>query len=388
MVNRANTHLPGSACLASHGDFTSEPDQAGRDSNPIIAEATMTKIPVTVVTGFLGSGKTSLLNRALRDPQLKATVVIVNEFGDVGLDHELIEASDDAVVLLENGCLCCSVRGDLVDTLIDLHQKRLRGQIPAFERVAIETSGLAEPTPITEVLGTEPRIKPCFTLAGIVTTVDAVNGSHTLDAHEQSVKQVALAHRIVMTKTDLLDRPNGLLDRLRHLNPSSEILANSEVDPSALIRFEARPEQEPVWRIAPPEQGALHASVSGGDQHQHEVHRHDSRINRFSIIRDEPWDFETLKLLLDALATNAGSALLRVKGIINVSHSPDRPVVIHGAQQLVHSLAWLERWPSQDRRTRIIFITMDWNAQEIQDLIQDIERLARRTQAARVRIAP
>nr|ABK58627.1 p47k family protein [Aromatoleum anaerobium] len=344
----------------------------------------MANIPVTVLTGFLGSGKTTLLNRALRDPQLKGTVVIVNEFGEIGLDHELIEASSDSVVLLQNGCLCCSVRGDLVETLIDLHQKRLKGEIPEFDHVVIETSGLAEPTPVTEVLVAAPGVKSCFSLAGIVTTVDAVNGLATLDAHEQSVKQIALADRIVMTKSDLLTRPDELRERLARLNPACEVLDAREVDAGALMRFVASNRQEPAWRVVAAQQGER--QVHGGSS-QGEAHGHDARIKRFTIVRDEPWDLETLKLLLEALATNAGPALLRVKGLIHMQDSPERPAVIHGAQQLVHSLSWLDRWPSEDRRTRIVFITMDQGAEEIGELVEDIERLSQRTRAVRERAA-
>ncbi|HZX83594.1 CobW family GTP-binding protein [Pollutimonas bauzanensis] len=342
----------------------------------------MTRIPVTILTGFLGSGKTTLLNRALRDPQLKGSVVIVNEFGEIGLDHELIEASSDSVVLLRNGCLCCSVRGDLVETLVDLHRKRLKGEISAFDHVVIETSGLAEPTPVTEVLVAAPGVNSCFSLAGIVATVDAVNGLVTLDAHEQSVKQVALADRIVMTKSDLLTRPDELRERLGRLNPACEVLDARDVDAGALMRFPAGDRQEPAWRSVAASHGER--QVGGSGPHG-EAHGHDARIRRFAIVRDEPWDLDTLTLLLEALATNAGPALLRVKGLIHMKDSPERPAVIHGAQELVHSLSWLDRWPSEDRRTRIVFITMDQGAEEIGELVEDIERLSQRTRAARSR---
>lgn len=344
----------------------------------------MARIPVTVLTGFLGSGKTTLLNRALRDPQLEGTVVIVNEFGEIGLDHELIEASSDSVVLLQNGCLCCSVRGDLVETLIELHQKRLRGEIPRFDHIVIETSGLAEPTPVTEVLVAAPGVKSCYSLVGIVTTVDVVNGLNTLDVHEQSMKQVALADRIVMTKSDLMAPPDALRERLERLNPDCEILDAREADAGLLMRLIVRSPAEPAWRIVAAPQVELQQL---GGSAQGRAHGHDERIKRFTIVRDEPWDLETLKLLLEALATNAGPHLLRVKGLIHMKDSPERPAVIHGAQQLVHSLSWLERWPSDDHRTRIVFITMDQGGEEIAALVEDIERLSQRTRALRERSA-
>lgn len=337
----------------------------------------MARIPVTIISGFLGSGKTTLLNRALRDPQLRRTVVIVNEFGDIGLDHDLIEASNDSVVLLPNGCLCCSIRGDLVDTLIDLYQKRQRAEIPDFDHVVIETSGLAEPTPVTEVLLAEPSVRSCFRLAGIVTTVDAVNGMNTLDEHEQSLKQVALADRIVITKSDLAPPREELSVRLQQINPGCELLDATDIDAGALLCSVGLTEREREWRAAVP---AATSTGSAGDSHHH-----DHRIKRFSIVREEPWDMETLKLLIEALTVNAGPALLRVKGIIGLSDSPERPAVVHGAQKLVHTLAWLPAWPSEDRRTRIVFITLDWGEQEVNELIEDIERLSRRTREARLR---
>jgi G3E family GTPase len=213
---------------------------------PAQSQARASKIPVSILTGFLGSGKTTLLNRILRDPGFERTAVIVNEFGDIGIDHDLIAASDDAVILLENGCLCCAVRSDLVTTLFDLYQRRAAGSIHAFDRIVIETSGLAEPTPVLEVLLSEPSVNARYVPAGIVTTVDAVNGEATLDAHIESVQQLALADRVVLTKTDLPQAtPEGLqslLDRIRLLNPQAEIVYAADAqDAGAFLRF--TPEQ-------------------------------------------------------------------------------------------------------------------------------------------------
>lgn len=338
----------------------------------------MSKVPVTILTGFLGSGKTTLLNRALRDPNLKNTAVIVNEFGDIGLDHDLIEASSDSVVLLPNGCLCCSVRSDLVETLSSLYEKRQQSQIPAFDHVVIETSGLAEPTPVLEVLLSEPSVKARFAPAGIVATVDAVNGLATLDNHEQSVKQVAMANRIILTKCDLTDGQDEIRARLLDLNPGIEVLPTEGVDAGRLFK-------ELLDETGEEGYGVLPADFSVRPAEGHGSHHHNARIKRFSVIRDQPWDLDTLRLLLDALATNAGPALLRVKGIINVKESPDHPAVVHGAQQLVHSLAWLAQWPSEDKRTRMVFITMDSDEGEILDLIDYIERLSSRTRSVRER---
>lgn len=336
----------------------------------------MPKIPVTVITGFLGSGKTTLLNRALHDPKLSKTVVIVNEFGEIGLDHELIEASNDAVVLLPNGCLCCSIRGDLVLTLVDLYQKRLKGELPEFDHVVVETSGLAEPSPILEVLNSETSVKSCYVPTGVITTFDAINGLDTLDAHEQSVRQVALADWIVVTKTDLVPEWDELATRLHFMNPSAQIVEAVNIDAATLFDLTSAAAKDD-W--TPGDETPLAPAASRS------FHGHVSRINRFAIVRDEPWDRPTLQLFLDALATNAGPSLLRVKGIVALRESPERPAVVHGAQQLVHNVAWLERWPSEDRRTRIVFITFDWTAEQIQELTEDIERLAGRTRAARAK---
>ena len=344
------------------------------------------KIPVSILTGFLGSGKTTLLNRVLREPGFERTAVIVNEFGDVGIDHDLIETSDDAVILLENGCLCCAVRGDLVLTLGDLFQRRAAGSVLAFDRIVIETSGLAEPTPVLEVLLSEPGVKARYVPAGVVTTVDAVNGDATLNEHIESVQQLALADRVVITKTDLADAATlpALRERIRALNPQAEIVNAADVAHAGeLLRF--TPEQliSHGWNFRALDEAAKPQSSLVQPVHHHA--QHDRRIHRFSIVKDEPWDAGTLELLLDALAQNAGPRMLRVKGIIAVAEDPARPAIVHGAQNLVHKLDWLPAWPSEDRRTRLVFITRDLAAEEVSDIIETIERLSGRTRQLRER---
>lgn len=332
----------------------------------------MSKIPVTIVTGYLGSGKTTLINRALRDARLKRTAVIVNEFGAIPLDHDLIEASRDSIFLLQNGCLCCSVRGSLVETLVALHQKRLSQAISEFDRVIIETSGLAEPTPVNEVLLAEPRIKSCYSLAGIITAVDAVNGQNTLQVHVQAKKQAILADRIVLTKSDLLGQPNGLERILSQLNPTAEILDAAAADPAELINELSCSAQTPERTVAQIDLACFEAAKHG--------HNHNQNIYSFSLVRAEPWPFDTLKILIEVLIANLGPTLLRVKGIVNISERPGTPAVINGAQQLLHSISWLDNWPTADHRTRIIFITSESNAKEVKSLISDIERFCDRTQ--------
>lgn len=338
----------------------------------------MSRIATTIVTGFLGSGKTTLLNRGLRDPALRRAAVIVNEFGETGLDHDLIEVSDDAVVLLENGCLCCSVRGDLISTLTDLHRKRSRRQLPAFDHVLIETSGLADPTTIAEIFELEPSVRGQYVLEGIIASVDAVNGLETLKAHEQSVKQIALADRIVVTKSDIRACESELLTEIRRLNPDAEVLdACTTTDVRRLFRFSPS-------EIGDDETHPLRTGQSCVGAPSGHADTHGRSVNRFTVVREEPWDMQTLDLFIQALAQNAGPSLLRVKGIVGIAEMPQRPVVVHGAQRLVHDVRWLDEWPSDDRRTRIVFITLDWQEEDVQRLVKDVERLSRRTRAARL----
>jgi G3E family GTPase len=347
-------------------------------------KARSARIPVTIVTGFLGSGKTTLLNRALRDPGFAHTAVIVNEFGDVGIDHDLIEASDDAVILLENGCLCCAVRSDLIFTLSDLYQRRAQGSIHQFDRVVIETSGLAEPTPVLEVLLSEPSINARYVPAGIVTTVDAVNGEATLNAHIESVQQLALADRVVVTKSDMAGAPTAasqsLLARIRALSPQADIVrASDRQDAGAFLRFTPEQLASNSWS----DKSLDEVDEPHQHGHAHHLEHQDRRIQRFSIVKDYPWDMRTLELLLDALSQNAGPKMLRVKGIIAIAEEPTRPAVVHGAQNLVHKLEWLPEWPSENRRTRLVFITLDVTANEMNDMIDAIERMSARTRQAR-----
>jgi len=333
-------------------------------------------IPVTLLTGFLGSGKTTVLNRLLRHPDMDATAVIVNEFGEVGLDHVLIERSSSGTVLLNNGCVCCTVKGDLGATLIELLMQRVRGEIPEFRRVMIETTGLADPAPILHLLMADPIVAVRYRLGGVVSTVDAVNAADTLDRNMEAVRQAAAADRILITKTDLAG--SGLLDALRRrlaaLNPGARMLevTNGHVAPSVLFDtglYNPATKSLDVqnWLRAESyasEDGHDHdcAPGCGHDHHHHSVHarsRHDHGITSCCIVRDRPVPWESFSAWLELLSTRRGSDLLRVKGIVNIAERPGRPVVIHGVQQIFHPPVVLDAWPDDDHRTRIVFITRD-----------------------------
>ena len=317
-------------------------------------------IPVSVLTGFLGSGKTTVLAQLLRRPEFSRTAVIINEFGEVGLDHDLVEASDESLVQLQTGCLCCAVRGDLVRTLEDLLRRREEGTVPPFERVLIETSGLADPAPILQSLMLDAALAGRLTLQGVVTTVDAVNGAETLRRQPESVKQVAVADRLLLTKTDLVDGDmRAVRDRIAAINPAAPIVAVTlgEVDPAQL--FDA----------------GDHVSADRYHEHDHHHHveTHASSIAFFAIVREEPIDAIVLTLFLEALAEHCGADLLRLKGIIRVTENADQPAVIHGVQHVFHPPAWLERWPSADRTSRLVFITRGIPRAWIEALLAAIE---------------
>jgi G3E family GTPase len=306
--------------------------------------------PISVITGFLGSGKTTLLSRLLRDPALARTAVIVNEFGEVGLDHLLLEASDEEIVLLEGGCLCCKVRGDLVRTAGELLERRARGAA-AFDRIVVETTGLADPAPILQALMTDREIADALRLESVIATVDCAAGGATLDAHPESVKQAALADRIVLTKTDLADS-SALAERLRRLNPSAPQLTalHGAVDPSLLFN------------------GATYKRVFDNP-----ASHADSGVTTFCLRRSEPLHAVTLSLFLQVLAEHCGAKLLRLKGLVDVAESPGRPALIHGVQHVFHPPAWLDSWPDDDRSTRIVVIAQGLDAGWLQDLLEVLD---------------
>ena len=331
--------------------------------------------PVTVLTGFLGSGKTTTLARLLKAPEFAGTVAIINEFGEIGLDHLLVETSEERFALLDNGCVCCTVRDDLVETLLRLVARADAGELPGFRRVVVETTGLADPAPILHALMAEERLARSYQIDGVLATVDAVNGLATLNVHREAVKQVAVADRLLLTKTDLASEgaQTLLLERLALLNPAALVIHSREGDApaSALTGLEldaaltapgeivgwfertARATERPRFRAEAHDESCrdLHCADP-----RHGL-RHDKDISTFSVTIDRPIAWGAFKQWLEYLALLKGEDLLRFKGLVHVAERPDVPIVVHGVQHVFHPPRELAAWPSADRRTRLVFIT-------------------------------
>ncbi|RPI42598.1 MAG: GTP-binding protein [Betaproteobacteria bacterium] len=321
-------------------------------------------IPVSVLTGFLGSGKTTLLGALLRHPQMERTAVVVNELGEIGIDHDLIETSDESFVQLANGCLCCNVRSDLVLTLVDLAARRRRGEVPMFERVVIETSGLADPAPILHALMTDAEVRRHYVIGGVVTTVDAVGGGEVLERYRESVRQIALADCILLTKTDLPQaQPARVASAVRRIHPECPLrtVVRGAISPAQLFAADHR-------SVVPPgapsrAQRGYRLLEEGG------AHDHTSGVTSVAILRDTPVHAATLSLFLSALAGNCGERLIRMKGIVGIVEDPERPAVIHGVQHVYPAPEWLPGWPSADRRTRIVCIGHELRPAWIRELL-------------------
>lgn len=350
------------------------------------------KIPVTILTGFLGAGKSTLLNRILKDPAMKDAAVIINEFGDVGIDHLLVESSGDSIIELSDGCLCCTVRGELVDTLANLMDAVQTGRVKPVKRVVIETTGLADPAPVMQAIMGNPVIAQNFELDGVVTVVDAVNGLQTLDNHEEARKQAAVADRLIVSKQSIAGDTDELMARLHGLNPRAAIM-DADSDEAGSARIFINGLYDPGTKIADvrrwlhdeDEHEGHHHHDHGHDHHHdhghhhhhhghehqdpHDVNRHDASIRSFSIIEEKAIDPMALEMFIDLLRSAHGEKLLRMKAIIATSDRPERPLVLHGVQSIFHPPVRLAAWPDpEDRRTRMVLITKDLPEAFVKDL--------------------
>ena len=348
------------------------------------------KIPVAIVTGFLGSGKTTHLNRALRDPRMSGALVVVNEFGEVGLDHALMESSDDQVVVLENGCLCCTVFGDLIGTLYDLYHRRLAGEIALFDRVVIETSGLADPSSVVQAFLSDPTLEGLYRLSCMLTTVDAVNFVDTLRNYDAAVRQIALADHIVLTKLDLIDEPSRSAREaevrgvVRTINGTARIVrvGAAPFSISAVLSFD---DHAPLADAAQADRWLGRVAEGGDHGHDHRSNEHAAdhlKIVTMSYERASPLPRRALELLLAGIEHNLGSSLLRLKAIVTVAGEERGPAVLQGAQHLLHNLAWLEHWPFADRKSRFVFIVAGLDGATLREMVALLDRIATRSASA------
>lgn len=295
---------------------------------------------VNLLTGFLGSGKTTLLQRLLDHPGLSGTAVLINEFGDVGLDHHLLDRIDANVVLLKSGCLCCTVRSEIADALLNLQQLRADGAVPWFDRVVIETTGLADPYPVLSTIRAHPVLRSHFAPGAVITTLDLVNARKTLGTREEAVRQIAAADTVVLTKSDLAEVGDvvDMKSMVAAINPTASVRDAADIDA----------------RIMLPATGS--SLVTPPVVTQHSLHHVDrATISSFSIVTEEPLDWTVFGIWLTMLLNRHGDSVLRVKGILNIA-GEDRPIAVHGVQRLVHPPVHMSRWPDSDCRSRLVFI--------------------------------
>ncbi len=332
-------------------------------------------LPVSVITGFLGSGKTTLLNRLIQHPGMAKTAVVINEFGEIGIDNMLVESVDDDVVLMSSGCLCCTIRGELVDTLKSLFTRRAKQEIPDFERLVIETTGLADPAPILHTLMADPFLMGRYRLDGVISTADAMLAANTMEKHAEAIKQAAVADRIVITKSDLADDGaiEALEGQLSGLNPAAHIhrAAHGEIDPALLFNaglYDPETKSLDVQRWLSAEAYEEPDGHGHDHGHEHDVNRHDDQIQAYCVYLDErlPWD--QIASWLELLTTYRGDDILRIKGMLNVAES-ETPIVVHGVQHMFHPPVQLDEWPDDDHRSRIVFITRGLDREVVENML-------------------
>jgi G3E family GTPase len=339
----------------------------------------MTRIAISVLTGFLGSGKTTILRELLAHPELDRTVVLVNEFGAIGIDDLLLKEVAPHVVLLESGCICCTVGDDLTARLLELLAQRDAGDIPPFERAIVETTGLADPAPLLHSIMTGPIAAAPFRLGGVITTVDAVNGARQLDTHAESVKQAALADRLIITKCDLADAAaiTALRDRLQRINPTAVVYetVDGHIEPQRILDtglWNAASRRVDVDRwLNDRSLSASYTRRTGGSGSMLQAQSRHSAVSTIAMTRDSPLRLEAFTDAVEHLLACHGDHLLRVKGILNVEGA-DGPVVVHGVQRIFHPPVRLASWPSADRRSRVVFIARDIEPGAIENALRPV----------------
>ncbi len=344
-------------------------------------------IPITILTGFLGSGKTTLLSALLKQENMKKIAVIINEFGEVGIDHDLIETTDENVVELQNGCICCTIQEDLKKTLTNLLIKMQNNEISLFNRVIIETTGLADPVPIIQTLITSLDLYRIYSIDGIVTVVDCVNGEITYNNHQESIKQTALANKVILSKTDLTNKSSikSIMDRIKTINPKA-VISKSRINKPPIEELIELNDYDPLnkfWKVDKwlafekyrnnnNKQTINHYNVDiNKHQHGHNKNLHGDNVRSFALLTDERISVTVLNFFLEIVSSQIGSNLLRLKGIINIK-GEERPAVIHAVQHVLHPIEWLEKWPDEDRNTKLVFITQNIKKSVIENFFKII----------------